>query len=46
MSNFLSEALKSDSRKFAVIVGPCSIHSERGALEYANLLAEMQKKYA
>ena len=43
MSNFLSEALKSDSRKFAVIVGPCSIHSERGALEYANLLAEMQK---
>lgn len=33
------------SDKFLVVVGPCSIHDERVALEYAEFVREMNKKF-
>lgn len=42
----IKKVLFSDSRKFLVIVGPCSIHDEKATLDYAKKLSELQKKYS
>ncbi len=38
--------LKREDDRLLVIVGPCSIHDTRGALEYAARLAELRRKLA
>lgn len=38
------EAINGDDKRLLVVVGPCSIHEEQGALEYAHKLAELNKK--
>lgn len=40
----IKKVLFSDSKKFLVIVGPCSIHDEEATLDYAKRLSELQKK--
>jgi len=42
----IKKVLFSDSKKFLVIVGPCSIHDEEATLDYAKRLSELQKKYS
>lgn len=37
--------LKGDDKRLLVIVGPCSIHDERAALEYADKLKEAADRY-
>ncbi|MFA5189656.1 MAG: 3-deoxy-7-phosphoheptulonate synthase [Verrucomicrobiia bacterium] len=38
--------LKQEDQRMLVVVGPCSIHDERSALEYAGRLAKLQKDLA
>src|SRR5687768_7383933 len=38
--------LSGEDRRLLVVVGPCSIHDERAALEYAGRLLESSRKYA
>ena len=38
-----SEILSKKDKRLAVVVGPCSIHDTRSALEYANLLLQEKK---
>ena len=42
----IKKVLFSDSKKFLVMVGPCSIHDEEATLDYAKRLSELQKKYS
>lgn len=42
----IKKILFSNDQRFLVIVGPCSIHDEEMALEYAKKLSELQKKYS
>ena len=35
-----------DDRRFLLIIGPCSIHDEKSALEYATRLSRLQKEFA
>jgi len=52
VANFISESrekiekiIAKDSRRLLVICGPCSIHNENEALDYARQLQEVRKKY-
>lgn len=38
--------LKQEDQRMLVVVGPCSIHDEKSALEYAGRLAKLQKDLA
>jgi len=38
--------LKQEDPRLLVVVGPCSIHDEKSALEYAQRLSRLQKEYA
>ncbi len=38
--------LQGEDSRFLVISGPCSIHDESGALEYASRLNDLNRKYA
>ena len=38
------QAIKGEDKRLLVILGPCSIHDEQGALEYASKLAELREK--
>ena len=42
----IKKVLFSDSKRFLVIVGPCSVHDEENVLDYATRLSELQKKYS
>jgi 3-deoxy-7-phosphoheptulonate synthase len=42
----VAKILNGDDRRFAVIVGPCSIHDTTAALEYAGRLKEAADRYA
>jgi 3-deoxy-7-phosphoheptulonate synthase len=42
----LHEILHGDDDRLIVVVGPCSIHDPRSALEYAQRLAEVRRTYA
>ena len=42
----IKEVLFSTSKKFLVIVGPCSVHDIEATLEYAESLSKLQKKYS
>ena len=42
----IKKVLFSDSKRFLMIVGPCSIHDEEATLDYANKLSELQRKYS
>ncbi|MCH8520060.1 MAG: 3-deoxy-7-phosphoheptulonate synthase [Nanoarchaeota archaeon] len=41
----IQDILQGRDKRFLVIVGPCSIHIKKEALEYANLLKIEQEKY-
>ncbi len=41
----VSEIVKKNDERLLVIVGPCSIHDQKSALEYGTRLAELIKKY-
>ncbi len=38
--------LRQDDPRLLVVVGPCSIHDEKGALEYATRLSALRKEFA
>ena len=40
----IEKILKREDRRLLVIVGPCSIHDEKAALEYANQLNSLRKQ--
>ena len=42
----VSNILRGDDPRLLVVVGPCSIHDVKGALEYADRLAELVDQYA
>ena len=42
----LGRILRGEDRRFAVIVGPCSIHDANAALEYATRLKPLADRYA
>lgn len=42
----IQRILRREDDRFLVVVGPCSIHDPRSALEYASRLAELRIKYA
>jgi 3-deoxy-7-phosphoheptulonate synthase len=42
----VAKILNGDDRRFAVIVGPCSIHDTTAALEYAGRLKDVADRYA
>ena len=42
----IKNVLFSKSKRFLVIVGPCSVHDEKATLEYAKKLSVLQKKYS
>lgn len=39
----IKKVLFYDSKRFLVIVGPCSVHDEESVLDYATRLSELQK---
>ncbi|MBN2811601.1 3-deoxy-7-phosphoheptulonate synthase [Treponema zuelzerae] len=41
----IQRILRREDDRFLVIVGPCSIHEPKSALEYAGRLAELREKY-
>ena len=41
----ISNILNGSDKRLLVITGPCSIHDEKAAYEYANFLKEMQELY-
>ncbi|MBL4829494.1 MAG: 3-deoxy-7-phosphoheptulonate synthase [Aliivibrio sp.] len=41
----ISEIIEGKSQRLLVIVGPCSIHDEQSAIEYAGKLAELNELY-
>ena len=41
----IESIIRGDSKKLLVIVGPCSIHDPKAALEYADYLKSVQDKY-
>jgi 3-deoxy-7-phosphoheptulonate synthase len=42
----IARILLKEDRRFLLVTGPCSIHEERGALEYAERLHALQQKVA
>lgn len=38
--------IRRDDNRFLLVVGPCSIHDPKQAIEYAQRLVELRKKYA
>ena len=38
--------LRREDPRLLVVIGPCSIHDEKGALEYATRLSRLQKEFA
>ena len=38
--------LRQEDPRLLVVVGPCSIHDEKSALEYASRLSRLQKEFA
>jgi len=38
------EAIAGDDPRLLLIIGPCSIHDEKGAIEYAQRLADLEKR--
>ncbi len=42
----ISNILRGEDRRLIVVVGPCSIHDTRAALEYADRLASLAARYA
>ena len=42
--NELSSILKQEDDRLLVVVGPCSIHDPKAAIDYAKRLATLQKK--
>lgn len=42
----ISRIIHQQDKRFLVICGPCSIHDMKGAIEYAERLAPLRKKYA
>ena len=38
--------LRQEDRRLLVVIGPCSIHDEKSALEYATRLSQLQKEFA
>ncbi|MEF2482187.1 3-deoxy-7-phosphoheptulonate synthase [Vibrio mimicus] len=42
----ISDIIEGRSRRILVIVGPCSIHDEKSAIEYAEKLSELSKIYS
>jgi 3-deoxy-7-phosphoheptulonate synthase len=38
--------LRQEDPRLLVVIGPCSIHDEKGALEYAGRLSALQKEFA
>jgi 3-deoxy-7-phosphoheptulonate synthase len=38
--------LRQEDPRLLVVIGPCSIHDEKGALEYATRLSKLQKEFA
>lgn len=42
----IENALSGEDDRLVVITGPCSIHDPKSAIEYAERLAELRKKYA
>lgn len=41
----ISDIVEGESQRLLVIVGPCSIHDEQSAIEYAGKLAELNELY-
>ena len=39
----IQHILRGDDRRLLVVVGPCSIHDEQAALEYADRLSRLSK---
>jgi len=37
--------IKGESKRLVVVAGPCSIHDDQAALEYARFIAKMREKY-
>lgn len=44
--NSLSDIFRLQDKRLALVVGPCSIHDPKAAMEYARRLAEVAVKYA
>lgn len=44
--NSLADIFRLQDKRLALVVGPCSIHDPKAAMEYAQRLAEMAVKYA
>jgi 3-deoxy-7-phosphoheptulonate synthase len=42
----VKKILSGDDRRLLVVIGPCSIHDERGALEYADRLLAVSRRFA
>jgi 3-deoxy-7-phosphoheptulonate synthase len=42
----LHQILHGEDDRLAVVIGPCSIHDPKGALEYAGRLAEQRRRFA
>ena len=38
--------LRQEDPRLLIVIGPCSIHDEKSALEYANRLSRLQKEFA
>ena len=38
--------LRQEDPRLLIVIGPCSIHDEKGALEYATRLSKLQKEFA
>ena len=45
LDNIISNILKGVDKRFLIIIGPCSIHKYKDAIDYAKLLSTIQKKY-
>jgi 3-deoxy-7-phosphoheptulonate synthase len=41
----ISDILKQSDRRLLVVIGPCSIHDPRGALEYATRLSALRQEF-
>ena len=41
----ISEIISRESKRLAVVVGPCSIHDPKAAIEYASKLLEESEQY-
>ncbi|MFH1067432.1 MAG: 3-deoxy-7-phosphoheptulonate synthase [bacterium] len=42
----IKRILSGEDKRLLMVIGPCSIHDPKGAMEYARRLAELRQKYA